>query len=57
MDDKLMQAIETIICAAMMQRSGARAIGTFMILTADTKYLGGDLFGYCKGRFGSKRIL
>lgn len=39
MDDKLMQAIETIICAAMMQRSGARA-GTFMILTADTKYLG-----------------
>ena len=42
MDDKLMQAIETIICAAMMQRSGARAIGTFMILTADTKYLGGD---------------
>lgn len=42
MDDKLMQAIETIVCAAMMQRSGARAIGTFMILTADTKYLGGD---------------
>ena len=37
MDDKLMQAIEAIICAAMMQRSG-----TFMILTADTKYLGGD---------------
>ena len=28
MDDKLMQAIETIICAAMMQRSAAWMAGT-----------------------------
>ena len=56
MDDKLMQAIEAIIRRgndAEIRRKGG------YIYDSNGRYevFRGDLFEYCKGCFGSKRIL